>query len=301
MSDNLPKLNMSSDLATTINNIEGATKLAEFIAKSSYAKNFETTDDNNNTTVRLEDIVSAILFGAELGLSPMKTMALGSQLNQNAYYSIVRGKAMGLDEVTSLNNIYAWKNKSTGKIQMYTGIHVVSKVLTSAGVDREWVDDYRPVYRYFEFNTGEEIDSEKIENNPELYFIVKKGVTEDLVKEAKSKGCIFVNRVSDRLTSCIFKRKGFTPSHIKFYLSEAIEAELYKGVKQDGTKVDGKDNWNKYPARQMRNRVLIYGGREMAADKLLDTLIPDEISSITGKNTNNDVVDLPESEYEQIN
>jgi len=263
----------------TIANIQKATQLAEFIKNSRFGKNFETVDEKNNSIIKTEDIIAAILFGAELGLSPMKTMALGNQLNKNTYFAIARGRAMNLDEITAMQNIHAFTT-SSGKVAIYTGVHIISKVINDANVRIEWIDDYKLVYKYFDATSKEEVSASEVEIPDSRYFIVTGSSTPDEVKTAQSSGKKFVTRKPDRLTSAIFHKPDGSDVHIKFYLSEAIEAELHKGIKADGTQVAGKDNWNKYPNRQMRNRVIIYGGRECAAHKLFDTYLPDEVSSI---------------------
>ena len=272
-------IQQSSLMDATISNIEKATQLAEYIKNSRFGKNFETIDDKNNTVIKTEDIVAAILFGAELGLSPMKTMALGNQLNKNTYFAVARGRSMNLDEITAIQNIHVFTTGS-GRVCIYTGVHIISKVIHDAGVRIEWIDDYKIVYKYYDSVTKEEINSSEVEIPDSRYFIVTSSSTAEEVKAAQTAGKKFVTRKPDRLTSAIFHKPDGSSTHIKFYLSEAIEAELYKGVKSDGSQVAGKDNWNKYPSRQMRNRVIMYGGRECAANKLFDTYLPDEVSSI---------------------
>lgn len=275
---NLPKLRRADNIDDTIANLEKVEQLAEYILDSALAKNFEDVVDGK-PVVRKGDIVAAILFGAELGLTPMKTLNLGRQLNKTSYFSIARGKNMGLDEITSLQNIHCFSAGS--RVIVYTGVHVISKVLIDAGVDIEWIDDFRVHYWYFDYSSKDEIDVKEVESNPDTYFIATPNSKAEAITKAKTDGKKFVTRKPDRITSAIFKRGNSTPVHIKYYLSDAVEAGLYAGTNSVGEKIDGKDNWNKYPKRMMRNRVIITGGREVAADKLFDTYLPDEVSSIS--------------------
>ena len=277
-------------MASTLANLESAKNIAESIKNSNLGKNFETIDKDNNPVINTDDIVAAILLGAELGLTPMKTLMLGRELNDKTYISIVRGRSLGLDEVTSMKNIHVFK--TSGGSCIYVGVHIVSKILTDCKVDIQWIDDYKTVYTYIDSALNMELDSEKVESNLDRYYIITDKTDVDKLQEAIKAGKKVLRRKSDKLTSAKFIRGDRQPVHIKFYLSEAVEAGLYKGVKSDGTAVDGKSNWNNYPSRQMRNRVIIYGGREVAADKLHGIYLPDEVSSISSKFNDNDVEDV---------
>lgn len=293
--DKLAIKQQSAIVSQTVENIKLATEIAEIIKASKAAKSFETVDNDNNVIpAKVEDIVATILFGAELGIAPMEAINLGTQLNRNTYYSIKRGSNMGLDVVTSMQNIYAFP--ANNRIVIYTGVHIISKVLNDARVKKEWVDDFKICYKYFLRKGGEELNASEVEGNSN-YCIITPALTESDVVQAKNEGKVFVNRVPDRVTSCIFKREGFADVHIKYYLSDAIEAGLYRGVKSDGEKVDGKSNWNNYPRQQMRNRVLILGGREIVSDKLYDTYLEDEVSLINPKKSNIDTEDI---EYQEV-
>ncbi len=286
----VPVNNPEENLDITIKGLRKAQEIAEWVYSSTYRRNFITINDKNEEEVNIEDITYCILFGAELGISAMKSIMLGRELNKNSYFAIQRGRAMNLDETTALQNIHAFQGKN-GKTLIYTGVHIVNKCILDAGVDIEWINDYDTIYKYFN-PKGEEVD---INNKSESdYYIVTKDSKPEHLHSAVSSGKLVLTRKIDKLTAAIGKRKGRTNVTIKFYLSEAIEAGLYRGVNSFGEQVDGKDNWNKYPNRMMRNRVLIYIGRELASDKLYDTYLPDEAKVI------NPDINVIDTDYEDL-
>ena len=284
--NNLPATNKADKDEMALKNMLNAVKLAEAATElairlkdTKFAKNFETVDDDNNPTINVDDITAAIMFGIELGITPMKALSLGNQLNKHSYFSIARGRNMGLDEITALNNIHVF-SAANGKVNVYTGVHIISKVLDDARIKREWVHDYTIVYKYYNYTTKEEYNADEVEDSNSNYFIVTAATKPEHITKALAEKKVLVSRKQDRVTSCIFHRDGFSPVHIKYYLSDAVEARLYRGIRSDGESVDGKDNWNNNPRRLMRNRVIITGGREVASDRLYDTYLADEITSI---------------------
>lgn len=292
-----PKDEILTTLEKAVKDLETASKLAKVISKTKFAENFKTVDDDNNVTIKEEDIVAAILFGAELGLTPMKALSLGSELNKNAYYAIQVGRNLGLNEITAMKNVHCFSTR--GGMQVYVGIHVINKVLKDTKTDVIWKEDFEPHYWYTDTKSGEDISRDEALSSK--YHIVLPTDTKAIINKAIADGKRFVKRRADRVTSAVFKREGFTDLTMKYYLSDAIEAGLYKGIKSDGTESSGKDNWNNYPRRQMRNRVIITGGREMVPDKLFDTYSYDEISSINPKAASglNDP-DVEDAEFETV-
>ena len=72
-------------------------------------------------------MVTCLLTGQELGLSPMTSLAYGRNLNLDAIQRVELGKTLGLSVTASLKNIFCFE--SGGTRQVYTELMLLKVVL----------------------------------------------------------------------------------------------------------------------------------------------------------------------------
>jgi len=272
------KFKAQFELAKT--QIEIAKEFVEIVMNSSYRSKFEDLVDGKRV-VNPSDIVSCILLGFELGLQPISSLNYGRALNGNAYISIKRGRTLGLDDTAAMQNIHVWTKGD--KIVVYTGIHIVNKVLIEAGVVVNILEDAIPIYKYKNASSGE-----TFETLPEKSILISNDINVEFLKKKLAEGYIPITRTlfDKRTTVKLTRRNTGQEVQITYTLRQAINARLYKGVTDDGEKVDGKDNWNNHPETHLRNRTLMIAGRIIAADKLNNIYNEDEAREIIDLNTN---------------
>ena len=273
----LEKTNMQGqDLAVhSISSFTQAESLAEWIASSPVInKEFKevaiTEDGKEQLIVNKSAIVTCLLLGNELGFSPMVSITFGKALNREAVIKVKRGEAMGLNPQAAMSNIYVFKTSQTEIV--YTGIHVVNKVLTDAGVIRNVIDDASKPYYYYKYVKQELRDQEVLydETTKNDYVVLRYTTRRALVELVRGK---------ERIA-------------IPYTLQEAIDADLYEGTKTNGEHSKGKSNWNAHPKTHLIKMSIMLGARIIASDRLNGIYLGDEIPQIT--KTIND-----ENEYEE--
>lgn len=260
--------------------LEMAKTFVDFVMNSSFKANFETRDDQGNKIVNPNDIINCVMLGMELGLQPISALTYGRALSGNLYISIKRGRALGLDDVASTQNIHVWTNKD--KLIVYTGVQIVTKVLMDCGVRLNILDDAVPTYKYVDLKVAN-----KLYDNfdPNKMVLVYNGISKETLAEELKSGKTAVKQMKyDVRTTIEFTRPNKKQQiKISYTMRQAINAGLYKGVDDDGKEVDGKANWNNHLETHLRDRCLTIGGRIIAADKLNSIYSEDEAMEI--KNT----------------
>lgn len=212
--------------------------------------------------VNIDNMVTCLLTGNEIGLSPMTSLAYGRNLNLDAIQKVELGKTLGLSVTASLKNIFVFE--SGGTRQVYTGINVVEGCLNKHNIDIEIVEDFVPVYSYIdlsrngmpilEFDENHHIDVGKYNDN-----YVQKMMAE--------KGMIPVSKVIETYrTTAKLTRRG-KETKISYTLQEAIDAGLKSGINSvTKEKVKGKDNWDKHTRSLMRKMAIMLAARICAND-----------------------------------
>ena len=173
--------------------------------------------------INIDNMVTCLLTGQELGLSPMTSLAYGRNLNLDAIQKVELGKTLGLSVTASLKNIFCFE--SGGTRQVYTGINVVEGCLNKHHIDIDIDEDFVPVYKYFNL----QLDKPIIEFNPDRHIDVDE-YNDDYVRAAMAeKGMVPVSRVIDTYrTTVSLIRKG-KKTTISYTLQEAIDAGLKSG------------------------------------------------------------------------
>ena len=264
-----------------INSFEQAEALADWIAKSpvfnkGFKEQVQKEDGTNELVVNKSAIVTCLLLGNELGFTPMVSVTFGKTLDREAAIKVERGRSMGLNPMAAMQNIYVF-NTSQEEI-VYTGIHVVNKVLTDAGIKRKILEDgTKPfyIYRYCK----KELANELVDYNKETkddFVVINDGHTADYIDEQVQEGKIPIIRYATR-RALVELTRGDESIAIPYTLQQAIDAGLYAGTKSDGTESRGKANWNTYPETHLIKMSIMLGGRIIASDKLNGIYVDSEL------------------------
>lgn len=235
--------------------------------------------------INIDNMVTCLLTGQELGLSPMTSLAYGRNLNLDAIQKVELGKTLGLSVTASLKNIFCFE--SGGTRQVYTGINVVEGCLNKHHIDIDIDEDFVPVYKYFNL----QLDKPIIEFNPDRHIDVDE-YNDDYVRAAMAeKGMVPVSRAIDTYrTTVSLIRKG-KKTTISYTLQEAIDAGLKSGKHSiTGADVKGKDNWDKHTRALMRKMAIMLAARICANDILNGMYCDVELKDV--KSINDDTIDI---------
>lgn len=235
--------------------------------------------------INIDNMVTCLLTGQELGLSPMTSLAYGRNLNLDAIQKVELGKTLGLSVTASLKNIFCFE--SGGTRQVYTGINVVEGCLNKHHIDIDIDEDFVPVYKYFNL----QLDKPIIEFNPDRHIDVDE-YNDDYVRAAMAeKGMVPVSRVIDTYrTTVSLIRKG-KKTTISYTLQEAIDAGLKSGKHSiTGVDVKGKDNWDKHTRALMRKMAIMLAARICANDILNGMYCDVELKDV--KSINDDTINI---------
>jgi hypothetical protein len=235
--------------------------------------------------INIDNMVTCLLTGQELGLSPMTSLAYGRNLNLDAIQKVELGKTLGLSVTASLKNIFCFE--SGGTRQVYTGINVVEGCLNKHHIDIDIDEDFVPVYKYFNL----QLDKPIIEFNPDRHIDVDE-YNDDYVRAAMAeKGMVPVSRVIDTYrTTVSLIRKG-KKTTISYTLQEAIDAGLKSGKHSiTGADVKGKDNWDKHTRALMRKMAIMLAARICANDILNGMYCDIELKDV--KSIDDDTIDI---------
>lgn len=264
-----------------INSFEQAEALADWIAQSpvfnkGFKEQVQKEDGTSELVVNKSAIVTCLLLGNELGFTPMVSVTFGKTLDRDAAIKVERGRSMGLNPMAAMQNIYVF---STSQAEIvYTGIHVVNKVLTDVGIKRKILEDgTKPfyIYRYCK----KELANELVDYNKETkddFVVINDGHTADYIDKQVQEGKIPIIRYATR-RALVELTRGDESIAIPYTLQQAIDAGLYVGTKSDGTESKGKANWNTHPETHLIKMSIMLGGRIIASDKLNGIYVDSEL------------------------
>ena len=264
-----------------INSFEQAEALADWIAQSpvfnkGFKEQVQKEDGTSELVVNKSAIVTCLLLGNELGFTPMVSVTFGKTLDRNAAIKVERGRSMGLNPMAAMQNIYVFSTSQDEIV--YTGIHVVNKVLTDAGIKRKILEDgTKPfyIYRYCK----KELANELVDYNKETkddFVVINDGHTADYIDKQVQEGKIPIIRYATR-RALVELTRGDESIAIPYTLQQAIDAGLYVGTKSDGTESKGKANWNTHPETHLIKMSIMLGGRIIASDKLNGIYVDSEL------------------------
>lgn len=264
-----------------INSFEQAEALADWIAQSpvfnkGFKEQVQREDGTSELVVNKSAIVTCLLLGNELGFTPMVSVTFGKTLDRDAAIKVERGRSMGLNPMAAMQNIYVFSTSQTEIV--YTGIHVVNKVLTDVGIKRKILEDgTKPfyIYRYCK----KELANELVDYNKETkddFVVINDGHTADYIDKQVQEGKIPIIRYATR-RALVELTRGDESIAIPYTLQQAIDAGLYIGTKSDGTESKGKANWNTHPETHLIKMSIMLGGRIIASDKLNGIYVDSEL------------------------
>lgn len=264
-----------------INSFEQAEALADWIAQSpvfnkGFKEQVQKEDGTSELVVNKSAIVTCLLLGNELGFTPMVSVTFGKTLDRDAAIKVERGRSMGLNPMAAMQNIYVFTTSQAEIV--YTGIHVVNKVLTDAGIKRKILEDgTKPfyIYRYCK----KELANELVDYNKETkddFVVINDGHTADYIDKQVQEGKIPIIRYATR-RALVELTRGDESIAIPYTLQQAIDAGLYIGTKSDGTESKGKANWNTHPETHLIKMSIMLGGRIIASDKLNGIYVDSEL------------------------
>lgn len=264
-----------------INSFEQAEALADWIAQSpvfnkGFKEQVQREDGTSELVVNKSAIVTCLLLGNELGFTPMVSVTFGKTLDRDAAIKVERGRSMGLNPMAAMQNIYVFSTSQDEIV--YTGIHVVNKVLTDAGIKRKILEDgTKPfyIYRYCK----KELVNEIVDYNKETkddFVVINDGHTADYIDKQVQEGKIPIIRYATR-RALVELTRGDESIAIPYTLQQAIDAGLYVGTKSDGTESKGKANWNTHPETHLIKMSIMLGGRIIASDKLNGIYVDSEL------------------------
>lgn len=264
---------------------------AKSVANSTFANAFKV-----DGKVNIGDIVANIVLGNELGITPAASLSLGKKLNANSYFSVLRGKELGLDVVTSMSKIYILPT-SRGDI-IALDVSIITKAILDKGVEMEIIRDYAPTAMYKTLSgvyLGHKyLLSDKQGNLKPDYFLYNPtfNTDEEVVTASEQHKIIMIESGLTRVTSIRFIRKSHNINEIFHYsIQDAIDAELHRGyhstlldTKGKPLYFKGRDNWNKHPQTMLRNRDISIAGRIIVSDALQGSYSIEEAEEIKNNN-----------------
>lgn len=258
---------------------------AEIFTEKKYDKHEDGSPDlsTEKKVFNRADMVLCLGLGASFGMNPFVALSYGKSLNLTAVKKLERGRKLGLDYSTSLDQIYVW---GTGQKEIvYTSIHIVNACLTRAGITKRVIQNGTvPMYYCREVESGIEtiFDSSKHKDTPQglpkttLDGIIKAVKEANLVPVYRDNRPTFIGEVELTRINPTSREKEVIS--IPYNTKQAIEAELLQGIKVDGSESKGKDNWNKHIATHLLKMSVMLGGRMIASDALNGIYVPEEIS-----------------------
>jgi len=301
---------------TTPNNgnivdLAAITTLANQVKTSPFAKDFTSKDKDGNITVDTGAIVANMVLGHEMGLAPMASLMLGKRLNANSYFSVLKGRELGIDPITAISKIYNIPSGGGSVIALAVDI-IIAKIIES-NTTMTYIRDFEPTPTYSTAD-GIYVGHKHLLTNEDgsfksNFFLYIKDVTDiKLAKQAKQDGKIIIVQTGmTNVTSLRLVREAKGLDVVFHYsLQEAIDAKLYRGFhsslkddKGNALYIKGKDNWNSHPATHLRHRPASIGGRIVVADKLLGAYSIDEAIEILNIDTVQSEDDLVKHQHQQ--
>ncbi len=277
------------------------------IMTSSLAKSFEKVNPKTKVKeVNRGDIISSIILAKDMGIGIGGALVLGKQLDANSYYSALKGKAMGMDAISSINNIHTFE--AGGKKVQSIGINAINMVLMRSNVKVTVLRDYLPTVQYREAYTNAYVGHHwqlfPAGRESSVFVFNDKIHKKEDVQAAKDAGKIIVVRDPNftYVTTIEFYRKSNDMTlTISYSLQEAIDAELHVGyhstlldAKSNPFYIKGKSNWNNHPSTLLRNRPISIGARIIVGDGLQGIYSNDEVLDMMNVEHNTDYSTIEE-------
>jgi hypothetical protein len=235
------------------------------------------------------EAITAMALGYEMGLNFITSLKLAGKFTENNVLAALKGKSMGIDAITSINNIHPIETKAG--LVFKTGVHIIQSQLDKASIKVEIVEDFKPSFLYYTIKNNVLFTQIDIDANPSLFTVITDAKTikrlgfyysmltaePNVKKSIKDKllGLGFINEEEeltdtelinntvliyksdapvDRITTIAMTNPKSQVKHVlSTSLQDAIDAGLMKGVKRDGDISNGKNNWTSHPKTMLKN------------------------------------------------
>ena len=215
----------------------------------------KTNKDSSNLPsfggIAFKDFTELRDFSERIAKSKLTPLKNGDDILAAVLY----GKELGLDPMTSVNNIYPINGKAT------LGVHLINSLLQKAGVVVEIINDYEPCVPFV--MKGEDDKPLLKDGKP---TVIKTDYISITPRDFEVKSKTIVDyRTTVKLTRQLRQPDGKYREVVilsSFGNSDAIKAGLLGGDKP-------KDNWTNWTKQMCLNRAVTFGGRLIGADILL--------------------------------
>lgn len=237
-----------------------------------------------------EEVLSALILADSMGLNPMEGLMLSKKLNEDAIYSVIRGRELGLAPLAALENIHTYKQG--GQVKTIIGIHAMVNVLLANGIKYQIIENYQRLNVFADSKKNQYLEEDvKVFTynamtgeydyvlNPKFVIYIE-GVT-DVSTLPKDKLVIFdtgkeYNRRSIVIGHRLFKDGDKMYCSSSYTLAQAGTAELLD-----------KDNWKKFPKDMLLARTMGAFSRYIADDLIHGSYIQGELINDSG-----DIIDV---------
>jgi len=234
---------------------------------------------------KVEEVITTVLLAKELDIPPMSALKLHDKLNDKAVLSIYKGKELGLNWLSSIENVHIIETKR-GRITQ-VGYHIINAIIQKANIHFEQIVDFVPLYKYTD-SSGTLHDEKNILMTPNKYKIIAKGsLSPDECNEIEAKervkvvintGIVYTVGTIYEFTKYRVGSKQPLIIRIGYTLEEAQIAGLYGIPNSKGVLQNGKDNWNSHPGIHCRKMVFTLAGRLLVPEKLNNIYIAEELN-----------------------
>lgn len=285
-------------------------EFATAVLASPLASNFKqkgkAKDDIDEDAIRA-NIISNIVLAKDMGIGVGGALVLGSKLNVNSYFSVLKGKSMGMEAISAIQNIHIIPTKNGDIISI--GVNAINMALMRVNIQVTVLKDYSPtpIYRdaYTHAYVGYHEQLFPLDKEPSAFVFDAKEHSKDDVKEARAKGQIIVVSTKEftYITQVHFYRKSNDMTIvIPYTIQDAIDAELCAGYHSTLQSADGKGafyvkgklNWNQNRQTMLRNRSISIGGRIIAGDILQGGYSHDEVVDMVNIQDSKDYTTIDE-------
>jgi len=233
-------------------------------------------------TVSFKDFSELMNFANKIAESKLTPLKKG----EDVLAAILYGKELGLEPMTSVNNIYPINGKAT------LGVHLINALLQKAGIVVEVLNDYEPCVGFalngddgkviFKDAQGTVVETDE-KGKPTVAGAKPIIVRVDYISSEPKSYETRSKTIVDYRTTMRFTRQLKQPDKsykevviiYSFGNSDAIKAGLLGGDKP-------KDNWTNWTKQMCSARCLTFGGRMIGADILMGMMEFTEMADISG-------------------
>lgn len=220
------------------------------------------------------DIIANYMISKEMGIHPMTALMLGQKIKRTSISSVIRGKALGLDPITSIEKIHYINDASSS-----TGVDVLSAVLLKNGITIEVINEHTPVHATINMDVTTDVknpvllEKGEYEVNKDKYNVVY--LKTDSSEYSKDK----INVLRSKETIDIITTIKFTRTFTNGKIQEVIVSRYLSDYKH----LKDKDNWENYSKDMLYNRVFGIGARRIANDLIFGMYENSEIADLDNK------------------